>query len=212
MLTGKGLTRVSITSRKAEAARGARELTAMQERAVCYADVMYCGSLLPLATRAALVIRFWGQMREVLPEEEQDREGNRALILAFAGFSFTGVTALIVLEPTIKQTVQGAVFFLLVSFLTYLWALNLQGYKAYRWHGEAAAALADTGSVCLVLALVNLLVFSAFSTSFVSSASLLAAGVWLLDHFTRLRIDYRYLHARELRQKGGACGGEKEGP
>src|SRR5712692_1945735 len=141
------------------------------------------------------MIRFRRQMGEILPEEEQDREGNRALILAFAGFSFTGVTALIVLEPALKQTVRGAVFFLLVSFLAYLWALNLQGYKAFRWHGEAAAALADTGSMCLVLALVSLLISSAFPGAFIVLTSLLALAVWLVDHVTRLRIDYQYFDA-----------------
>lgn len=163
-----------------------------------------------LVTRALLVMKFLGQMGEILPEAEQDREGNRALILAFAGFSFTGVTALIVLEPAIQQTIRGAVFFLLVSFLAYLWALNLQGYKAYRWQSEAAGALAETGSLCLVLALVSLLIYSRFSGSFVASTSLLALGVWLFDHVIRWRIDYQYLQARGTKLKQEASSG-KEG-
>lgn len=140
-------------------------------------------------------------MGEIPEEPEQDREGNRALILAFAGFSFTGVTALIVLEPSIKQTVKWAVYFLLVSFLSYLWALNLQGYKASRWQGEVAAALADAGSLCLILALVSLLAHSAFPSVFVYSTSVLALTVWVVDHLIRLRIDSRYYRARETHPK-----------
>ena len=173
--------------------------------------LVYVAPVLPLVTRAVLIIRFWGQMRDILPEAEQDREGNRALILAFAGFSFTGVTALIVLEPTIKQTVSGAVFFLLVSFLAYMWALNLQGYKAYRWQGEAAAALVDTGAMCLVLALISLLVFSSFTFPFILATSSLASGVWLVDHYTRLRIDYVYLGARERQREAHRGQAQEEG-
>ena len=145
-----------------------------------------------------MILRFHKQMTEIPDEAEQDREGKRALILAFAGFSFTGVIALIVLEPAIKQTVKLAVYFLMVSFLSYLWALNLQGYKASRWQDEIAAALADAGSLCLIFALVSLLLQSAFPNVFVYSTSALALAVWIVDHLIRLRIDSRYYRAREM--------------
>jgi hypothetical protein len=170
--------------------------------------LLYFTTLLPIVSRGLLVWRFWGQMQDVLSEEEHDRESNRSLILAFAGFSFTGVTALIVLEPTVKQSVRGAVFFLLVSFLSYLWALNLQSYKATRWQGEAASALADVGSLSLVMALVSLLVTSAFGEMFVGGTALLAIGVWGMDHFTRLRLDWCYLRSLQKRAKGGNGGKE----
>lgn len=146
-----------------------------------------------------MILRFRQQMNEILSEEEQDRETNRSLIIAFAGFSFTGVIALIVLEASVKQTVKWAVYFLLVSFLSYLWALNFQGYKDVRWQDEVASALSDTGSICLVFALVSLLVNSAFPTAFVYPSSLLAVVVWTVDHVIRLCIDSRYYRARELR-------------
>jgi hypothetical protein len=135
---------------------------------------LYLTALLPVISRGVILWRFKELMQDVLPEEEHDRESNRSLILAFAGFSFTGVTALVVLEPTLKQSVRGAVFFLLVSFLSYLWALNLQSYKATRWQGEAAGLLTEIGSLCLVMALVSLLVTSAFGEIFVGGTSLLA--------------------------------------
>lgn len=170
---------------------------------------LFYAPLVPLATHGIVVARFHRQMSEVLSEDEQDREAHRALILAFAGFSFTGVTALIVLEPTVQQNLRDAVFFLLVSFLTYLWALNIQGYKAARWHGEAAAALAETGSLSLVLALISLLITSEFESAFVSLTGFLALGVWTIDHVTRLRIDWCYLLARERKHPHGVASGEK---
>jgi len=172
----------------------------------CLADLIYVGPLVPIATRGALIICFKDQMREIPPEEEQDREGHRTLILAFAGFSFTGVVALIVLEPATTQSLQGAIFFLLVSFLTYLWALNLQGYKAFRWQGAAAVALGESGSLCLILALISLLVSSKLGRAFVTSASILAGSVWVVDHVTRLRIDWRFLKAMKPPQSGEATG------
>jgi peptidoglycan/LPS O-acetylase OafA/YrhL len=176
----------------------------------CIANLGYAVPLVPDVSRAVLVVSFRLQMAEKLSEEELDRESNRSLIIAFAGFSFTGVVALVVLEPTLQQTVRGAVFFLLVSFLTYLWALNLQGYKASRWQAEAATALSETGSLCLVSALISLLVSSQFSKSFVVTASLLAAAVWIIDHATRLIIDWRYAARRERVQKKGAARGQEE--
>jgi len=139
-------------------------------------------------------------MKEVLSEEEQDRDTNRSLIIAFAGFSFTGTIALIVLEPSLRQVVKWAVYFLLVSFLSYLWSLNLQAYKNVRWQSEIASALTDAGSLCLVLALVSLLAHSAFPSPFVYATSSLALAVWTVDHLIRLSIDGRYYH---LAEKGG---------
>lgn len=159
-------------------------------------EFSYLVTVVPILSRALVAWRFRGLMNDVLSEEENDRESNRTLILAFAGFSFTGVIALIVLQPSVSQSVQGGVFFLLVSFLSYLWSLNLQSYKATRWQGELAAAFVDVGSLCLVLALVSLLVSSAFGTGFVVFTSLLALGIWTVDHCIRLSIDWRYLQRR----------------
>lgn len=155
--------------------------------------VIYFIPLLPIVTRAALIICFRNMMGNILSEDEQDREAHRAPILAFAGFAFTGVVALAVLEPTIKQSVHRAVFFLLVSFLAYMWAFNAQGYKGRRWEGEMASALGDVGSLCIILALVDLLATSNLGLRFVVGSSILAFAVWGLDHGIRLALDASYL-------------------
>lgn len=160
-------------------------------------DPIYLAPLVPGLTRLVLILRFLGEMSEVPSEAEQDRDDHRALILAFAGFSFTGVAALVVLGPAATAGLEDAVFFLLVSFLTYLWALNLQGYKAARWQGEIANAITETGSLCLILALVSLLRSSAFGSGLILGGSVLAGCIWLLDHLFKLAIDWKYLTEKE---------------
>ena len=142
-------------------------------------------------------------MEEILSEAENDRETHRSLILAFAGFSFTGAFALIVLEPTLRIMVQNPVLFLLVSFLVYLWALNLQSYKSYRWQDQVSTALLDTGSLCLVLALVSLLFSSNFESSFIGLTSGLAVLVWISDYIIRFCIDLKYMQKRDKKKIKG---------
>src|SRR5437899_2833533 len=113
--------------------------------------------LLPILTRLLLVARFHKQMPDVLSEEEDDRDQNRSVILALAGFSFAGVLAVALLDVALQQSFAQTVFFLLVSFLAYLWALNAQSYKALRWQGEMVDALIEVGSLSLVLSLISLL-------------------------------------------------------
>jgi len=174
--------------------------------------LVYLIPLIPLVARLAVVARFSEQMREIPTEEEQDRDAHRTLIIAFSGFSFTGVVALVVLESAVKQNLKFAVFFLLVSFLVYLSALNLQAYKADRWQGELATALSDTGSLCLVSALISLLLSSGFGGSFAVGASVLAGAVWLVDEVLRLRFDWAYLAAEEsVKPKEDGSAREKEG-
>jgi len=181
---------------------------------VCGIDglLVYLIPLVPIVARLAVVARFSAQMRELPTEEEQDRDAHRTLIIAFAGFSFTGVVALVVLESAVRQNLKFAVFFLLISFLVYLSALNLQAYKADRWQGELGTALSDTGSLCLVCALISLLLTSGFGGAFAIGASALAGGVWLLDEILRLRFDWMYLAAEEsVKPKEGGSAGEEEG-
>lgn len=181
----------------------------MMDMAASGNSLLYLIPLLPSALRLVLVVRFWEHMREIPKEEEQDREGHRTLIVAFAGFSFSGVVALVVLESAVAVSFKMAVYFLLVSFLGYLASLNLQGYKADRWQGELAEALSDTGSLCLVAALISVLTSSKFDWSFVVGAGVLAAAVWLVDELARLRFDWEYLAALGAVNASEEEGGEK---
>ena len=110
---------------------------------MCTGIYSYFVPLVPLVSRALLCVKHRTQMSEILSEEENDRESHRSHILALAGFSFTGLLAIAVLDATLLQDFHYAVYYLLVSFLCYLSALNFQGYKSKRWHDQFGTALMD---------------------------------------------------------------------
>lgn len=136
-------------------------------------------------------------MTSILSEGEQDRDQQRSVILALAGFSFSGVLALVLLDAAANQPFQLGVYFLLLSFLGYLWSFNLQGYKSRRWQGELALALLELGALSLILALISIIWASSFGQRFKIAMSALGIGIWCLDHLLRLNIEIRYL--RDLR-------------
>lgn len=137
-------------------------------------------------------------MNSHLPEPAQDRDANRGYILSLAGFSFTAVAALIVLDATTKVTLQLPIWFVLVSFLSFLASLNLQSYKSTRWQNQLAAALLEAGTLSLVLAIIALLFGATFDRVFQFAAATLALLTWAVDHSVRLWIDNRYLTEVDL--------------
>ena len=163
-----------------------------------YTEVIwYSAPIIPLFSRAILCIFHRRQMGEILSEDEHDREAHRSHILALAGFSFTGLLALAVLEATLRQDFHFGVFYLLVSFLCYFFALNLQGYKSKRWHDQFATALIDSASLSLILSVVSILHVQAFKSNFAIGLTIFAFFVWVTDHATRLRIQWTYLNLKK---------------
>lgn len=132
-------------------------------------------------------------MTKDIPEDAQERDLQRATILALAGFSFTAVAGLAVLDASIRTSLQLATWYVLISFVAYVSALNLQSYKFSRWQNQLASGLIETGSLSLTLTLASLMFTATFSKEFQWTASAIALGAWLLDHVIRLRIDHRYL-------------------
>lgn len=161
------------------------------------AIIWYSAPIIPLFSRAVLCLRHHSQMAEILNEDEHDRETHRSHILALAGFSFTGLLALAILDATLRQDFHFAVFYLLVSFLCYFFALNLQGYKSKRWHDQFATALMDSASLSLILSIVSILHVQAFNFNFSLGLTLLAFFVWVADHATRLTIQWNYLNMKK---------------
>jgi hypothetical protein len=163
---------------------------------------------IPALVRLFVAARFPDEMREALDEAENDRDANRALILALAGFSFTAVAALAVLDIAAQRRFEVPTLLLLGSFLGYLWALNIQGYKALRWHDGAASALADTSTLAMILALCALVATTGFSAMMKALAYTLAAVVWGTDFFLRVGFEWKYLtslrQARSQRGKEGS--------
>jgi hypothetical protein len=172
----------------------------------------------PLVSRGLLCLRWRRCMNDVLPEPAQERDLHRTTVLALAGFSFTAVVGLSVLDLGTRSNLQLSVWYGLVSCVCYLGAFNLQAYKVRRFQDQFGMALIEAGSLALALTLLSLLFSSKFDSSFQWAAVLLAIGFWLTDHVTRLVIDYRILKdtvkpkriEEDERKEGDSNGKRKE--
>jgi hypothetical protein len=142
-------------------------------------------------------------MGERLSEEELDRDSHREYIAAMAGFSFTALIALILLDASFKASFRLPIYYLVLSFLAYLFALDLQGYKARRWQDEVGTAAMDVGSLCLMLSIVVLLVTQVNDSLFSCPLSVLAIGIWLLHHVLHISFDHRFLSERRRAHGNG---------
>lgn len=142
-------------------------------------------------------------MKNIPPEEAQERKQQRSVILSLAGFSFSGVIALVILDATIIPRLHFAVWFLLISFLSYTWSFNAQGYKSKRWQGEIAIGLLECGGISLILAIVSILAASNFNTAFKVFGSILALAPALADLVFRATIEISFLAALEKKHGKG---------
>ncbi len=131
-------------------------------------------------------------MSKQLPEAAQERDLHRATILGLAGFSFTAVAALSVLDATAKPGYQLTIWYVLVSFIALSSALNLQGTKSSRWQNQLATALIEMGVLALLLSLVSLICSARLDTWFKFLAGFTALAPWAIDHLSKLKLDARY--------------------
>ncbi len=65
-------------------------------------NIFYVLPLIPVLSRTALSLKFKNQMNELLLEPELDREAHRTLIIPLAGFSFTGLMGIMVVDLTLR--------------------------------------------------------------------------------------------------------------
>lgn len=178
------------------------------------ADIYYIAPFIPLITRLLLCLKFKKFMREILSEEEKARGEHRSLILSMAGFSFSGVLALVVIDNAIRLDFHFAIYYLMLSFIFYFIALNLQGYKNFRWQDQAGTALMDVASLSLILAIISIMMKS-YNKLYMGLA-IFAFSVWLIDHGIRLRLIYKYLEHKgdevmsEKNQKKGIIDGKRD--
>ena len=164
----------------------------------------YAFPFTPVITRF-MVGLYWDQlMLDELPEAAQHRDAHRSVILALAGFSFTAVAGLAVLE-TQRPGFQLSIWYVLLSFVAYLTALNLQSYKLTRWQNYVAAALIEMGSLSLTLTLVSLVSAGKFDTWFRTLVAAVALGSWVVDHAIRLLLEISHFVGEDAkRRKGGS--------
>jgi hypothetical protein len=163
----------------------------------------YAFPLVPVITRFFMALSWHRLMVDELPEGAQHRDAHRGVILALAGFSFTAVAGLAVLE-TQRPGFQLSIWYVLLSFVAYLTALNLQSYKVTRWQNYVAAALIEMGSLSLTLTLVSLVSAGKFDEWFPTLVAVVAFGSWAADHVIRLSLEISHFVGEDAkRTKGG---------
>jgi hypothetical protein len=142
-----------------------------------------------------MFIKFPIEMKAYLPPKAQDAEANRSHALGLAGFSFTGVMALTVIDISTNISLRASAYYMLVSFLAFLWGLNIQSYKHFKWIDVFSDALMDVGSLGLVLALIAALWSQPLDLGLRWIGTSLASAVFLVDHCVRVRFDWIILCA-----------------
>lgn len=162
--------------------------------------LFYFLSLIPFLTRFAMVLfssPVRKSMKRSLETAERDSEAHRTLILALAGFSFSALLAVVVVDATTTSGTRPdfhlTVFYLLISFLCYLVALNLQGYKFWGWQDWLSDALIEAASLSLLASVIALLWGSQYSLTIKVVCTVLATMAWSVDHVVRLRLMWKYL-------------------
>jgi len=152
----------------------------------------YLAPAVPLVTRFLLAASWHRVMVKNMPEPTNERDLHRSTLLSLAGFSFTAAAGLAVLDANLKLNLQLPIWYVLVSFVAYMTALNLQAYKASYLHDQLSSALMEGGNLSLMLALITLLIGAGFPEWFQYMAGALALGSWLIDHLIRLAIECLY--------------------
>jgi hypothetical protein len=146
-------------------------------------------------------------MSEVLEEGEMDRDTHRSIILALGGFSFAGAlglaaTAVAVSDLSIRQNLQFPIFYLIMSFLSYLFALNIQGYKFFRWLDQLSDLLMELASLLLLLSVVALVRLSNLDANGSTLIGIITIGGWMLNESIRFLMSIQDLRARVELKKG----------
>jgi len=154
----------------------------------------YAAPALPLGTRALMGVVHRAHMLEILSEDEQDRSSHRAYILSLAGFSFSALLALGLVEATLQAELQLSLYYLVISLVSFLAALNLQSYKGARWQDQVATALMEAATLSLLLAAVSVLFLQDGNRAIAVFAAAAIALVWGGDHL--LRVFYQWSHLK----------------
>jgi cytochrome oxidase assembly protein ShyY1 len=149
----------------------------------------------PFLVRWVIIRHFKNEMVVAQTEEQNERDTHRNLTIALAGFSFQGVIALAIVNNWAGQDLNYAVYYLLISFLCYFSALNLQGYKFLAWHDQIGDAFLESGSLSLMLSIAGV-VLSKGVTWFGLAISAIALMVWGADFAIRVNLNWKYLSRR----------------
>ena len=154
----------------------------------------YALPFLPLVTRGVLIAKFPAVRDEILNEDEQQRGIYRTHLLTFVAISAAALAALAVADAALRSGLQWALYYLSISFFSWMCALQYVAYKAKRWEDQIVDALNDVGMLSFFSAVVAVLV--ATHTAIAPIIAGIAVFVWALDHAYRIYLDWT--HHRKL--------------
>jgi hypothetical protein len=158
--------------------------------------LIYFIPILPILVRGFFTLKVKKQLNTILTEKELDRSNIRNIVLVLAGFSFTALLALILVETNTKHGLLFPIYFSFISFIIYLITFNLQGYKSKRWEEIISDTLLETASLCLVLTVIHLIFSSGLNKVFIYLIATIGIIGWAIDFFIRLKIQFKYLNKR----------------
>jgi hypothetical protein len=137
-------------------------------------------------------------MKGILTEEQNDRDAHRVVILALTGFSFTGLLALTIVNAQVKLNLHLPVYYLMVSFLSYTYSLNLQGYKSNRRDDLLSDTLLETALLSLILCISSIIWIANPSKPYSFILIGAACFVWLIDFCKKIRLTNDYLKEMDI--------------
>ena len=154
----------------------------------------YLLPLVPLLVRLVIFgTKYRGFAKQILSEEENDRDNQRTLLVALTGFTFSALFAIIVIDSAPQNKLLSPIISLLISFSCYYVAMNMQGYKQYRLHDIVTDAFYEAGNISLIQSLCSVVIdhpnLGIFRLSFV----IFIIGAWFYDFSKRIRIYTKYL-------------------
>ena len=159
-------------------------------------SLLYALPALPVAGRLLVALRFRRYMREELREEALDRTDHRTIVVALAGFSFAGLLGLVAIPGELEER-KFAIWYVFVSFLCLLVVLNLQSYKARRWHDILGDALLEAASLALIASVTVFIAQSKLPCPLRIACIILATVVWACDFLIRVRLTMSFLQDKE---------------
>lgn len=149
-------------------------------------SIYYFIPLLPIIVRLIVLLNFRSKWERILTIEAQDRNTHRTHIMTFAGFTFSALLAVALLEKTIIPNLHYTLYYLLISFLFFVFAYNIQGYKDYLWQDQLATALTESATLSLICSVIAILIMKKDRIPYTNPIIVLAAFIWVSDHFLRV--------------------------
>ncbi len=131
-------------------------------------------------------------MSQILPAEARLIEQHRSVIIPLAGFSFSALLAVAVVDAELKTGLRVPTILLLISFTAFIAALNMQSYKFTRGADMRATALYEAATLSLFLTIANIIFSNTAGSSF-RYTGFAAILVWSIDHGIRYKILWKHL-------------------